>query len=217
MVWNVILVSWESSLDSWLLLIWLTVIFQSGLILAPRIVDRSEVQTVKEKGNAKKRWSRVSFGSPHSKQSWCSPQALVRSPVANLLWNANQRMKACRGIDWGNHTRLCQATYCLVILIIWHVFLEENRSSYLSKVCFQSTRSFPAFRVGVRLSLICLNISWRYWPRQRLIFHSIPSDASATFACLVTCSKRVPISPVIFINGPILSQLSYQKKYSCHL
>ena len=53
-----------------------TVKFQSG-VGRGKMALVSSVQMVYEYGQAKNRWSRVSFGSPKRRQAWFSPHSLV--------------------------------------------------------------------------------------------------------------------------------------------
>lgn len=192
-----------------------TVKVQSGFILDLRSIDVSMVQIVCENGHTKNKWSRVSFGSPHSKKDYVSPHYRIRSLIDNLFRNTNHNMKAYLGINWGKQPIRCQETAWWAGRISSQVHFVENLFSYISFSCSQSIWSWPSLVVGIGACLICFIIYWRWRPRVRLTLQLFPFAASATLVFLLTPNILVPASPVLLIKGPTLNQLSNQNEVDC--
>lgn len=70
---------------------------QSGVITGPNNLPAVLNQTVKEKGQAKNKWSLVLFTSPHSMHPCVIPHALILSPVERRFLKANQVINEWRG------------------------------------------------------------------------------------------------------------------------
>ena len=91
-----------------------TVSVQSGVMTHPSSLPAVFIYTVKEYGQAKNRWSLVSFFSPQSIQHCSIPQLFILSPIVSRSLNASQTIKACRGTSWGNQANFLHTTSVLL-------------------------------------------------------------------------------------------------------
>lgn len=175
---------------------------------------KTESHTSSEKGQCKRRWSRVSISELQRGHSGaiCIPQLKRRDLTGNLLRFATQKVKACLGTEYLNQTALYQfffsaegLRWCQVSFV---EKLDEERfpasQEYLSSP-WRWEGGWVAWRWF--LSMIML------WLRDLRDGSLQPLSwlASETVSSIEIPRVEGPLLPIKSIRGPKGDQLSYQK------